>query len=520
MSDELRDIELVEITPDELEIFANIEAEELNIDVDVTETGPPGPPGDITQEVFDDTINALDGRVQANTDAIGALDGRVGVLESGIERSRIKQYGVRRQLGATSAELERLGDAVGLIANADNSLTTWNKVTNDFDHIYPWSHMRKCKINAGGTVVYDSYPTFGSFDGDWMIEIPEFYLKHTNDGTNMDYWISRYPLDDYEKVEKFYISQFKTTGGHTSLPNAAPLTSLSLDGFRNGAVAKGDGWRIIDTYANYIIRVLYQIEFAHLNSQLILGNGVTNVRYTEDDLCLLAETATNRAVVSDSAAANYEVGETVCIGSARGSSQGAKDRLITAINALEGGQTELVLDGDPFNTLTTYKVYSAAQHTGKTLQLTSSSGQSVGRTGRQSISYRGIEDWFGNVYDWTDGCLIEDHQAYVCLDPSKYSSTLTEDCFPLGYTNSTTSGYVLETGFDENFKHVQFSSTGGGGSTTGYCDHYYQSTGLMAAQFGGYFNNGSPAGAFFWSLNNAPSNAHITFGSRLLYKPA
>lgn len=51
------------------------------------------------------------------------------------DREKITRYGVRRKLGATTPELERLGDAKGLIANADTSLTSYNVVENDFDDI-------------------------------------------------------------------------------------------------------------------------------------------------------------------------------------------------------------------------------------------------------------------------------------------------------------------------------------------------------------------------------------------------
>ena len=102
----------------------------------------------------------------------------------------IKRYGVRRQLGATSAELERLGNAVGLVANADNSLTISNAVVNDFDNIYPWSHIKNCIITDTNKVVYETDPDYEITEGDWMVEIPEFYIKHTNDGINLEYWVS------------------------------------------------------------------------------------------------------------------------------------------------------------------------------------------------------------------------------------------------------------------------------------------------------------------------------------------
>ena len=66
----------------------------------------------------------------------------------------IKRYGVRRKLGATTAELERIGNAIGLVANADTNLERYNVVINDFDTIYPWSHMKKCIITDTGKVIY------------------------------------------------------------------------------------------------------------------------------------------------------------------------------------------------------------------------------------------------------------------------------------------------------------------------------------------------------------------------------
>ena len=379
--------------------------------------------------------------------------------------------------------------------------------------------MRRCKITETGRIIYDSYPNYDQTEGDWMIEIPEFYIKHTNDGEYLEYWVSEFGGKDYDFVDKFYIAQFKTTPGHRSLPYEAPLVIQSRSQFRTGARNKGSGWQIVDLMSNYALRVLYQVEFAHLNSQNELGAGVTGVRYVETDELLLAETNTNRVVISDASAAYYEVGETVEVGTARGSRAGAAMRLITSINSIGSGQTEMILDGEPFETKLNYIVYGAGQHTGKTLDLTSSSGQSVGRSGRQSISYRGVEDIFGNVYEWTEGALIDDHQAYVADDPSKYSDTITEDYIALGYSNATANGYPIDMGYDEGFKFAEFPVNIGAGSSTGYCDNYYQNTGLRAPLFGGAFNAGASAGLFLWGLSGAPSNAYVAVGSRLLYRP-
>ena len=439
---------------------------------------------------------------------------RVETLE---QREKMTRYGVRRKLGATTAELERLGDSVGLVANADDSLVSYNVVRNDFDNIFPWSHMRKCVIEESGKIIYQGYPNYETSNGDYMIEIPSFYLKHTVDDDDLEYWVSAYSGQGFVKTEKFYIAQFKTSEGDKSRPNTTPLVFQALDTFRNGARSKGDGWQVIDMYGHYILRVLYQVEFAHLNSQTILGTGVTSGRYSDDSI-LVAESNTNTVTVSSAVGSYFEIGETVSISTTRGSSSAiAHDRLITDKQTV-GENTEITLDVSAFNVGTNHIIYHVGQHTGKTLDLTSSSGQSVGRSGRQSITYRGVEDIFGNVYEWIDGTLINDRQAYTCNDPSKYSNSLTSDYKEIGYTNHETDGYVSQMGFDENYPHVEFPVKTGAGSSTGYCDNYYQNTGLRAPRVGGFWTSGATSGFFLWSLTHAPSNVNVNNGARLNLK--
>ena len=429
----------------------------------------------------------------------------------------IKRYGVRRKLGATTAELERIGNSIGLVANADTNLESYNVVVNDFDTIYPWSHMKKCIITDTGKVIYETDPDYEVANGDYMVEVPPFYIKHTNDGEDLEYWVSELGGADYEKVDKFYIGRFKTSEGHKSIPYVAPLVSMSRPNFRTGATSKGAGWGLIDMKAHYALRTLYQVEFAHLNSQLKLGTGVTSARYSNDDVALIAENNTNRIVVSETTANAFEIGETISIGTTRGNVSVFEGRLITEIKEAENGNWQIVFDGNPVDIAEGRVVYASGQHSGKTLDLTSSSGTSKGRNGIQSISYRGIEDIFGNVDEWVDGSLINDHQNYVFENRDDYADTLTANAIEAGYANINENGYSLEMGYDINNKYVEFPIMLGGGSSTGYTDYYYQATGLRAPRVGGYWNTGSSAGLFSWYLANAPSTAFVAIGSRLLF---
>ena len=429
---------------------------------------------------------------------------------------------MRRVLGATTPILERLGDAVGLVANADTDLTKHNIVQNDFDNIYPWSHMRNCIIDETGRITYEGEAGYNTVVGDWMVEVPSFYLKHTHDGTNLEYWISEHPLGGYEKTKKFYIARFKTAEVdevHVSRPHTFPRVVMNRGNFRTNAQAKGEGWQLEDLYANYIANVLFKVEFAHLDSQLILGNGVTSVRYTENDLVQLAEENTNRVVLLDANANYYNVGEAISIGTARGDMAGGQYRTILEINGLGNGTTELVFDGEPINVLSTYIAYQAGQISGKTLELLASSGTAIGANHRSSISYRGIEDIFGNVWECIDGVLISDHRGYVCTDPTHYGDTLTEHFKPLGYKNADTNGYAGEMGYDSNYPFAEFTVDTTGGSATKYCDYYYQNTGLRAPFVGGDFVSGASAGLRYWALIYSPGSAGIPLGARLLKKP-
>jgi hypothetical protein len=147
------------------------------------------------------------------------------------------------------------------------------------------------------------------------------------------------------------------------------------------------------------------------------------------------------------------------------------------------------------------------------------SGSAIGASSRASVSYRGIEDIFGNVWEWVDGALINDNLGHVCLDPSKYGDAITSDFIPLGYTNHNANGYPGEMGYDEQFPHAQWPINVTGGTTTKYCDYYYQNTGLRAPAVGGLFSYGSIAGLFSWVLSFSPSYADVYFGARLLFRP-
>ena len=136
----------------------------------------------------------------------------------------VPQYGVR-WAGTSSTVCERLGNAVGLIANAHKGST--QSVRNDFDNIYPWSDIKTCNIDANGNVLaYLGEPSFArdGTNGDVMVEIPKFYYKRVKTGTAEEFWICASKLPGYELHPLFIDNEKEVSKVFHSVYNASSFT--------------------------------------------------------------------------------------------------------------------------------------------------------------------------------------------------------------------------------------------------------------------------------------------------------
>ncbi len=86
--------------------------------------------------------------------------------------------------------------------------------------------------------------------------------------------------------------------------------------------------------------------------------------------------------------------------------------------------------------------------TGGTDELGMKSGCLVDDT-QHSMIYRGIEDIYGNGFELLDGINMKDYQAYINYDYTTYESDVFDGKYqPLGYVNSSESGYITKLGYD------------------------------------------------------------------------
>ena len=144
-------------------------------------------------------------------------------------------------------------------------------------------------------------------------------------------------------------------------------------------------------------------------------------------------------------------------------------------------------------------------------------GGDGGYGGVVANSYRGIENFYGHMWNWVDAVNVQNGAVYVCPITSDFESDISVAPYiravDTGGTEITlppTSGYQAAT-YSGSF----FVSTIGGSSASKLTDHYYCVSGNRVLRTGGNLHNGLQAGVGALYANNASSDVHWTVCSRL-----
>lgn len=449
-------------------------------------------------------------------------------MEEAIKKAITKKgnlYGIKRKVNDnTSSAWERIEDSVGLVAKATKN---GEKVQNDFDNRYPWSeiisynyNVEEKKINA-----YYGDPTF-KFDGsngEVLTRIPEFYWKREIiDGYEYIY-ISDYAIAGFNKSEEFSVGRYDACidedGKLHSYSGYSPSTNKNITQHRDAAKLLSDEFCMID-YRYFMLQLLYLVEYANYNSQSQLGNGIVSMRYTASDKAIIAGETTNTIVIATND--YFKVGQQIAIGTTVDGVSICKDRTITEIAEYSKDTTEgtaITFDGEPVNIAIGNIIHACAQKEGGCDSLGMKSGCLVNDS-QHAVIYRGIENIFGNVFNWIDGLNIQEYQAYICRNPEEYISDKFEAPYnKLGYVNCNERDmYIKKLGFDEKNPDIALPIEigGGAGSSSGMCDFYTSSEGNRVARVGGVFSSGAYAGLWYWVCNNSSTTSYLTCGARLL----
>lgn len=138
--------------------------------------------------------------------------------------------------------------------------------------------------------------------------------------------------------------------------------------------------------------------------------------------------------------------------------------------------------------------------------------------------YRGIENPFGHLWQWTDGINVQVEagdglsKVFVSDNPEKFNDSNYDGYSHVG-NEARTEGYVKSVIFGEGGEIMP--DVVGGGSTTYFCDYHYTNIPttetLRGVLFGGSAYGGAEAGFGRARSDNAPSAAAESFGSRLCF---
>lgn len=160
--------------------------------------------------------------------------------------------------------------------------------------------------------------------------------------------------------------------------------------------------------------------------------------------------------------------------------------------------------------------------TGATANLGNASGAVTNGNDIQIVSYRGEENFWGNIWKWMDGLTMYDHVPYVCDDFAFEESKKTGNYKEVNFTAADSNGYINAFGYDPDYDYLFIPSETGNSASSSVPvgDYYWQNTGYRVARLGGHWADGAYAGGFCLSVYDAPSGRYRIIGGRLAYVPA
>ena len=348
--------------------------------------------------------------------------------------------------------------------------------------------MKRCILDDSGNVLYFLDPNDSTLKADGsaatiddqsvgnvMVQIPKFWYKHSYAGTTHTWNISTVPMSGYtihpafikngEEVEFRYAGAYEgslwdsTTSAMVasgdiatsmyaagdklcSLSGEYPKTNETRAENRAAAAQRGTGWRQMDFDLMSAIQLLYIVEYADFDSQVMIGEGRT---------------------------------------------------------ALSGG---------------TWAADSYIGQCGKSNADGNGTNSVGGNSNNAYMTYRGIENFFGNVWTFIDGFNVNDNVPYVSNTDTEFADDTVTNYTDLGVTLANANGYQDTL---EQIRRGFLPASVGASSSTKITDYYYQAAGWRVLLCGGGAGNGSGAGVFCVSAGSGSSVAYVYFGARLCF---
>lgn len=452
---------------------------------------------------------------KANLDALRSEDFNAQEILSGVTdiRAYLGMIETEDVLGITmdykNKTCTRIAGAKNLTAGAD------------FDKFSMYGGRKRCNVSDGGTInAYygdEGYTEDGS-NGQVMVYQPKFYYlvcpleydrQETGYGYHLrkaNYYISETQRAGFKLHPAFYdkngnevdyilMSAYEgciyDTSASAYLKNDEQVMDASKDKFSSIAGARpasgvsqnltrpnieqlaknrGEGWHSLGIKTASMEQLLMIVEMGMMNLQTAIGQGVVNLPWT-----------TGSDTTSSYAGAT---GSTASLGNGTGRA--------TKTTTYEGGKaTDYTVDG------------------------------------KTSICYRGVENFWGNIWKFAYGinfyCEVgKPFLGYVCKDFNYAESKKTDNYENIGFALPSENGYVSAMGYSTKYDWLFLPSEVKGNSSLPVGDYYYQNNtwdGYRIARLGGAWSDGSGAGGFCWRLSSGVGFRDRDIGGRLVYVP-
>ena len=452
---------------------------------------------------------------KANLDALRSEDFNAQEILSGVTdiRAYLGMIETEDVLGITmdykNKTCTRIAGAKNLTAGAD------------FDKFSMYGGRKRCNVSDGGTInAYygdEGYTEDGS-NGQVMVYQPKFYYlvcpleydrQETGYGYHLrkaNYYISETQRAGFKLHPAFYdkngnevdyilMSAYEgciyDTSANAYLKNDEQVMDASKDKFSSIAGARpasgvsqnltrpnieqmaknrGEGWHSFGIKTVSMEQLLMIVEMGMMNLQTAIGQGIVNLPWT-----------TGSDTTSSYAGAT---GSTASLGNGTGRA--------TKTTTYEGGKaTDYTVDG------------------------------------KTSICYRGVENFWGNIWKFAYGinfyCEVgKPFLGYVCKDFNYAESKKTDNYENIGFALPSENGYVSAMGYSTKYDWLFLPSEVKGNSSLPVGDYYYQNNtwdGYRIALLGGDWSNGSSAGGFYWGLHYGVGYRTRSIGGRLVYVP-
>ena len=327
-------------------------------------------------------------------------------------------------------------------------------------------HLRKANYYVSETqrAGFKLHPAFYDKNGNEV----DYILMSAYEGCIYDTSANAYMLND-EQVMDASKDKFSSIAG--ARPATGVTQNLTRPNIEQMAKNRGEGWHSFGIKTASMEQLLMIIEMGMMNLQTAIGQGVVTLPWTTG-----SDTTSSYAGVTGSTAS-------------LGNGTGRAEKTIT----YEGG--------------------SAKEYT---------------VDGKTSICYRGVENFWGNIWKFAYGVNIWGNgkmaggMPYICSDFNYAESKNTDNYEGAGFTVTKANGYISAMGYSTKYDWLFMASECLGNSSLPVGDYTYITenlNGYRIARLGGSWYVGSDAGGFCWSLSDGVGSRYRAIGGRLVYVP-